>query len=272
MRELIYSRNAVYECLRAGRREVFKLLVSEGAQEKGSLGKSLQLAGERRMAVQRVPRAQLDRISDGHQGVAAEVSGYPYVALDDLTQCGHSERGEGTLAHRSEALRREADPGDRLQPLFLVLDCLQDPQNLGTLLRTAEAVGVSGVVLAQERAASITPAVVNASSGATEHLRIARVTNIVRSLKELKKADVWVVGLEDRPDAQDYVTTDWRGPLALVVGSEGEGIRRLVRETCDFLVKLPMLGKITSLNAAVAGSIVLYETLRQRRPTVQMAD
>jgi len=100
------------------------------------------------------------------------------------------------------------------------------------------------------------------------HLRIARVTNIVRSLQELKKADVWVVGLEDRPEAQDYVTLDLRGPLALVVGSEGEGIRRLVRETCDFVIKLPMLGKITSLNAAVAGSIVLYETLRQRRASV----
>jgi 23S rRNA (guanosine2251-2'-O)-methyltransferase len=122
------------------------------------------------------------------------------------------------------------------------------------------------VVIAQDRAASITPAVANASSGATEHLR-SRVTNIVRSLQELK-SDVWVVGLEDRPDAQDYVTADLRGPLALVVGSEGEGVRRLVRETCDFVIKLPMLGKITSLNAAVAGSIVLYETLRQRRASV----
>jgi len=267
MRELIYSRNAVYECLRAGRREVFKLLLSEGVQEKGALGKSLKLAGEKSIAIQRVPRAQLDRISDGHQGVAAETSGYPYVALDDLTQ-GGSGRGEGAWADRSEARRRQVGQGEGLGSLFLVLDCVQDPQNLGTLLRTAEAVGVSGVVIAQDRAASITPAVVNASSGATEHLRIARVTNIVRSLQELKKADVWVVGLEDRPEAQDYVTLDLRGPLALVVGSEGEGIRRLVRETCDFVIRLPMLGKITSLNAAVAGSIVLYETLRQRRASV----
>jgi 23S rRNA (guanosine2251-2'-O)-methyltransferase len=268
MRELIYGRNAVYECLRAGQREVYKLLVSEGAQEKGALSKSLRLAGEKSIAIQRVPRAQLDRISDGHQGVAAEVNGYPYVALDDLTQWGYSGRGEGARADRSEALGCEADQGEGLEPLFLVLDCVQDPQNLGALLRTAEAVGVSGVVIAQDRAASITPAVVNASSGATEHLRIARVTNIVRSLEKVKKADVWVVGLEDRPDAQDYVTADLRGPLALVVGSEGEGIRRLVRETCDFVIKLPMLGKITSLNAAVAGSIVLYETLRQRRASV----
>jgi 23S rRNA (guanosine2251-2'-O)-methyltransferase len=240
MRELVYGRNAVHECLRAGRREVFKLLVSEGTQEKGALAASLKLAGEKRIAVQRVPRVQLDRISQGHQGLAAEVSGYPYLALDEILPCTQT-------------------------PLLLVLDCVQDPQNLGALLRTAEAAGVSGVVIAEDRAASVTPAVVNASSGATEHLRIARVTNIARALEKLKKSDIWVVGLEDTPDAQDYATADLRGPLALVVGSEGEGIRRLVRETCDFVVKLPMLGKITSLNAAVAGSIVLYETLRQRR-------
>lgn len=240
MRELIYSRNPVHECLRAGRRDVFKLLVAQGAQEKGALAQILELAGDKRIAVQRVPRAQLDRISDGHQGVAAEVSGYPYLALDEFLTFGPS-------------------------PLLLVLDCIQDPQNLGALLRTAEAVGVGGVVIAQNRAASITPAVVNASSGATEHLRIARVTNITRALLELKRMGVWVVGLEDRPNAQDYTTADLRGPLALVVGSEGEGIRRLVHETCDFVIKLPMLGKVTCLNAAVAGSIVLYETLRQRR-------
>ncbi len=239
MRELIYGRNAVHECLRAGRREIFKLLTFEGAQEKGALAQSLKLAGERRIAVQRVPRAQLDRISQGHQGMAAEVSGYPYLALDELVTSAQV-------------------------PLVLVLDCVQDPQNLGTLLRTAEAAAVSGVVIAQDRAASITPAVVNASSGATEHLRIARVTNIVRTLEQLKKSGIWVVGLEDKPEAQDYATVDLRGPLAVVVGSEGEGIRRLVRETCDFVVKLPMLGAVTSLNVAVAGSIVLYETLRQR--------
>jgi len=242
MRELIYGRNAVHECLRAGRREVFKLIVAEGAQDKGALAASLDLAAEKRIPIQRAPRAQLDQVSQGHQGVVAEASGYPYVALDDLLRPG------------------------RL-PFFLVLDCIQDPQNLGTLLRTAEAAGVSGVIIAEDRAAAITPAVVNASSGATEHLRIARVTNITRTLQTLQKADVWVVGLEDAPDAQDYTAVDLRGPLAIVVGSEGQGIRRLVRQTCDVLVKLPMYGAVTSLNAAVAGSIVLYETLRQRGGT-----
>ena len=242
MRELIYGRNAVHECLRAKRREVFKLLVAEGAQEKGALAQSLQLAASsgKHIPVQHVPRAQLDRVSEGHQGVVAEVSGYPYVVLDDILS------------------RLTA------QPLFLVLDCVQDPQNLGTLLRTAEAVGVEGVLIAKDRAAEITPAVVNASSGATEHLAIAQVTNIARALQRLKESDVWVIGLEDAPGAQDYATVDLRGPLAIVVGSEGQGIRRLVRETCDILVRLPMRGAVSSLNAGVAGSIVLYETLRQR--------
>ena len=238
----MYGRNAVYECLRAKRREVFKLLVAEGAQEKGVLAHSLQLAASygKRTPIQRVPRVQLDRVSEGHQGVVAEVSGYPYAALDDVL---------------SQLTR---------PPLFLVLDCVQDPQNLGTLLRTAEAVGVEGVVIAKDRAAEITPTVVNASSGATEHLQIAQVTNIARTLQRLKESDVWVIGLEDAPGAQDYATVDLRGPLAIVVGSEGQGIRRLVRETCDILVRLPMRGAVSSLNAAVAGSIVLYETLRQR--------
>lgn len=240
MRELIYGRNAIHECLRAGRREVFKLIVAESAQEKGALAIILDRAAEKRITIRRAPRAQLDQVSPGHQGVIAEVSGYPYVALEDLLRPG------------------------RL-PFFLVLDCIQDPQNLGTLLRTAEAAGVSGVIIAQDRAAAITPAVVNASSGAAEHLRVARVTNITRALQALRQTDVWVVGLEDAPDAQDYTAVDLRGPLAIVVGSEGQGIRRLVRQTCDVLVKLPMYGAVTSLNAAVAGSIVLYETLRQRR-------
>jgi 23S rRNA (guanosine2251-2'-O)-methyltransferase len=248
MREFIYGRNAVYECLRAKRREVFKLLVAEGAQEKGVLAQSLQLAASsgKRTPIQRVPRAQLDRVSEGHQGVVAEVSGYPYASLDDIVN-----RLPRPFTHA---------------PLFLVLDCVQDPQNLGTLLRTAEAVGVESVVIARDRAAEITPAVVNVSSGATEHLQIAQVTNIARALQMLKKSDVWIIGLDasPAPGAQDYATVDLRGPLAIVVGSEGQGIRRLVRETCDILVKLPMRGAVSSLNAAVAGSIVLYETLRQR--------
>jgi 23S rRNA (guanosine2251-2'-O)-methyltransferase len=177
-----------------------------------------------------------------HQGVLLEAGPYPYAEADDL-------------------LRAEVPGG----PLFLVLDQVQDPQNVGTLLRSAEAVGVTGVLLPEHRAATITPAVVNASAGATEWLRIARVTNLARTLARLKERNVWVAGLEGIPEARPIDDADLRGALAIVVGSEGGGISRLVRESCDFLVRLPMRGQIGSLNAAVAGSIALYAADRQRR-------
>jgi 23S rRNA (guanosine2251-2'-O)-methyltransferase len=158
------------------------------------------------------------------------------------------------------AAARQAGPA----ALVLLLDRLQDPQNVGTLLRTAEAAGVQGVVLPEREAVAITPAVVRASAGACEHLRIARVGNLVPAMATLGEAGLWVLGLEDDPQASLYSQIDWRGPLAVVVGSEGFGLRRLVRERCDGLVRLPMHGQIGSLNAAVAGSIVLYEILRFR--------
>jgi 23S rRNA (guanosine2251-2'-O)-methyltransferase len=171
------------------------------------------------------------------------VSAYPYTDLGEiLTQA------EG----RNEP------------PLLLLLDCLEDPQNLGTLLRTAEVVGVHGVVIPKRGAVGVTPAVANVSAGATEHIQVMRVTNLVRAIGELKKRGVWVVGLEDLPQARLYSQFDLSGPLALVVGSEGRGMRRLVLESCDVMLRLPMRGHIGSLNAAVAGSIALYEAWRQR--------
>jgi 23S rRNA (guanosine2251-2'-O)-methyltransferase len=149
--------------------------------------------------------------------------------------------------------------------LFLLLDLLQDPQNVGSLLRTAEAVGVHGVVIPRRRAVGVTPAVVSASAGAVEHLRVAQVTNLARTIDELKRRDIWVAGLDTGADAGLLDQADLRGPLALVVGSEGYGLRRLVREKCDFSVRLPMRGRVASLNAAVAGSVALYEVDRQRR-------
>jgi 23S rRNA (guanosine2251-2'-O)-methyltransferase len=149
-------------------------------------------------------------------------------------------------------------------PLVLLLDLLKDPQNVGSLLRTAEAVGAHGVVIQRRRAVGITPAVVHASAGAVEHLPVAQVTNLVDAIGRLKGHDVWVVGMEAMPEAQVYTKADLTGALALVVGSEGGGLRRLVRERCDFLVQLPMHGQVASLNASVAGSVVLYEVLRQR--------
>jgi 23S rRNA (guanosine2251-2'-O)-methyltransferase len=146
-----------------------------------------------------------------------------------------------------------------------VLDALQDPQNLGSLIRTAEAVGVHGVVIPERRSAGVTPAVVNASSGAVEHMRVAQVVNLARAIDEIKRREVWVSALDDNERAQPIFSADLKGALAIVVGSEGEGVHRLVREKADFVLKLPMRGQIESLNAAVAGSVALYEALRQRQ-------
>jgi 23S rRNA (guanosine2251-2'-O)-methyltransferase len=148
-------------------------------------------------------------------------------------------------------------------PFVLVLDTLQDPQNLGTLLRTAEAVGVHGVLIPLARTATITPAVVSSSSGACEHLLVVQV-NLAQAIRTLKEEDVWVIGLDGGPEAQPAERVNLKGGLALVVGSEGEGMRRLVRESCDLLMRLPMRGQIESLNAAVAGSVVLYLALAAR--------
>jgi 23S rRNA (guanosine2251-2'-O)-methyltransferase len=243
MRETIWGRNAVYEMLRANRRQVFKLLVAEGVQERGHLTDALQIAEERSIPIQRVKRPTLDRITDTHQGIVAEVSEYPYTGIEDMLDLAQT---------RSEP------------PLILLLDVIQNPQNLGTLLRTAEAVGAHGVIIPQRRGVEVTQAVVNASSGASEHVLIAQVVNLVAAITELKAHEVWITGMDNLPEARPLDQADLRGAIGLVVGNEGEGMRRLVRESCDFLVKLPMRGQVDSLNAAVAGSIVLYEILRQR--------
>ncbi len=244
MKEWIVGRNPVYEVLRAERRDVFRLQVAAGVEEKGRLSEILRMAAKRKLPVARASRQQLDSLGEGNQGVALEVSGYPYVALADVV-----ERA-----------------GQRQEPPFvLVLDLLQNPQNLGTLFRTAEAVGVHGILIPLRRAAGVTPAVVHASAGASEHLLVAQV-NLAQALETLKQdAGVWVMGLEGSPQAEPYDRVRMDGPLALVVGSEGEGMRDLVRRSCDVLVGLPMLGKIESLNAAVAGSIILYKALSDRQ-------
>jgi 23S rRNA (guanosine2251-2'-O)-methyltransferase len=236
MKEFIYGRNPVYETLRVKRRQVFDLLVAEGAQEKGRLSEILQMAKERKIPVQRVPRTRLDKLSDSAQGIAAEVDGYPYVNLVDiLSRVNHS--GE---------------------PLFvLILDTIQNPQNLGSLIRTAESVGVHGVVIPGHRAAEVTPAVVSASAGASEHMLIAQA-NLAQAMDELKAAGAWIVGLDEDPSSQEPDKVSLTGALAVVVGSEGEGLRPLVKQKCDFIMRLPMRGQIESLNAAVAGSVALY--------------
>lgn len=236
MKEWIVGRNPVYETLRAGRRHAFRLLVAEGVQEKGRLEEIQKLAAAKKVPVNRAPRRQVDSLGDGNQGVALEAAGFPYSTLDDiLERAGESQE----------------------PPFVLILDTIQDPQNLGSLLRTAEIVGVHGVLLPYRRTATVTPAVVSASSGASEHLQIAQA-NLAQAIETLKQTGIWVIGLEGSDAARYPQEVRLDGPLALVVGNEGEGMRSLVRNSCDLLLRLPMRGQIDSLNAAVAGSIALY--------------
>lgn len=241
--EFLYSRNAVYETLRAARREIFRLQIADGSQEKGRLAEIINLAKARRVPVERLPRPRLDKIHPNHQGVVAEVSPYPYSDLLSILE-------------RASAQNES--------PFILILDTLQDPQNFGTLLRTAEACGVHGVIIPLAHTVQVTPAVVNASSGASEHLLIAQ-SNLAQAIEALQQENIWVVGLDQKGETLgEGNQRHLQGALALVVGSEGEGIRPLVKSKCDTLLKLPMRGAIESLNAAVAGSVALYLAYLQR--------
>lgn len=241
MKEFIYSRNAVHEVLLAKRRQVFSIEIAEGAQEKGTLAEIVKLAGQQKIKVNRVPRGKLDKVHQNHQGVVAEVSAYPYSDLVDILD---SIKGE--------------------PPFILILDSLQDPQNFGTLIRTAEAVGVHGIVIPLARTVEVTPSVVNASSGASEHLLIAK-SNLAQAMETLKAENVWLVGLDQAGAEIEPDSRHLKGALGLVVGSEGEGIHELTRKKCDIVLKLPMKGKIESLNAAVAGSVALYLAYLNRK-------
>jgi 23S rRNA (guanosine2251-2'-O)-methyltransferase len=243
LKEWIIGRNPVMEVLVTKRREVFRLLLATNVEEKGRVAEMTQMARARKIPVERVAREKLASMGENPQGVALEVSRYPYVDISDIT----------TLAERKQ------------EDLFLLmLDLVQNPQNLGTLLRTAEAAGVHGVLIPPHRAAEVTPAVVSASAGATEHLLIAQ-GNLVQICKELKKDNAWVIGLEGGEGSKRIQDVPLKGPIVLIVGNEGEGMRPLVKDTCDFLLSLPMLGNIESLNAAVAGSIVLYQVVLERQ-------
>ncbi len=236
MKEFIYGRNPVYETLRAKRRQFFQLLVSENAKEKGRLAEIIQMARAQNIKVYRAPRKRMDKIAPHNQGIALEVSGYPYHNVLDIVDKAES----------------------RQEPLFvLLLDTLQDPQNFGTLLRTAESVGVHGVIIPLARTAQVSASVVNASSGASEHLIIAQ-SNLAQAIGTLKESGAWIIGLEGSEQAQNPSEIQLDGAIGIIVGSEGKGMRPLVRKSCDLLMKLPMQGEIESLNAAVAGSVALY--------------
>lgn len=241
----LFGRHAVREALRANRRSFARLFIADGVQRDAAvIADILALAKGRGVRVETAARDQLDRATPQNHGVVLECGDYPLVNLDDILDYAAAQSAS---------------------PLVLMLDTIQDPQNLGTLIRTAEAAGVHGVVMAQHRSVSVTPAVVHASSGAAEHMRMAQVVNLARTIEELKDHGIWVAALHGDAEARDIYSVNLTGGLALVVGNEGEGVRRLLRDKSDFVLKLPMVGTVESLNAAVAGSVALYEVLRQRR-------
>ena len=243
--EWLFGRNPVEEALAAGRRTASEIVLPPPfPDEDDQIRRIRDEARDRHIVVRTMDRVQLDKLTrfGHHQGVALKTTGYPYVDFDELLR----------------------DAQDDENSLVVVLDHLEDPQNVGSILRTACAVGVTGVVIPEDRACGITPAAVRASAGGAEHIKVAHVVNLVRAIKDLKDAGLWFTGLDWGEDAKPYTKIDFKGRVGLVVGAEGRGISRLVRENCDFIAELPMPGGFESLNAGVATAVTLYEILRQR--------
>lgn len=240
--DMVAGRNAVMEALK-GSRSVNKLMIANGSTE-GSIKEIIAVAKEKGVNTQYWDRSKLDSIARGirHQGVLAQVAPVQYAELEDILQVAK----------------------DRNEPPFIVLlDELEDPHNLGAILRTADAAGVHGVLIPKHRSCPLSATVAKTSAGAVEHVPVARVGNLVQTIKKLKQEGLWVAAAD--MDGKDYYDTDLTGPLLLIIGSEGQGVGRLVKEQCDFVVRIPMVGKINSLNASVAGSILMYEAMKQRR-------
>lgn len=240
--DVLVGRNAVTEALKSGR-GINKLWIASGDRE-GSVSEIAALAKERGIVVQYVERAKIEALAGGHrhQGVLAYVAPVPYAELDDILKAAE-EKGEA--------------------PFLVLLDELEDPHNLGALLRTADATGVHGILIPKRRSVSLNATVAKTSAGAVEYVPVARIGNVAQTLKKLKEKGFWVAGA-DMDGEKAYYEADLTGPLVLVVGSEGRGMSRLTKEACDFIVSMPMVGRINSLNASVAGSILMYESMRQR--------
>jgi len=238
---IIEGRNPIIEALK-NNRSIEKIMVNKASKE-GSIKKILAMAKENKVIIQEVDRHKLDEMSESHahQGVIAITSDYRYYDLDEILEIP-KERGE--------------------DPFFIILDGITDPHNLGSIIRTADAVGAHAVIIPKRRSVQITPIVAKASAGAVEYLPVCKVTNIVNTIKTLKENGLWIAAVD--MDGQTFYQQNLGGPLGLVVGSEGEGISRLVKQNCDFTVSMPMSGNVTSLNASVAGGILLYEVYRQR--------
>lgn len=243
--EWIYGRRPVIEVLRSGRRHFHEVVMAETKDRSPELDEIRRLAATCNVFVKSAGREELARYTNegNHQGVAVRTGGYPYSSIEDVL----------------------ARIEDEENAIVLVLDHIEDPQNVGSLLRTAEAAGVAGVIIPEDRASGVTASAVRASAGASEHLCIAKVVNIVQAMKQLQKENVWLTGLDMGPQSKPYTEIDFRGKCGIIVGSEGTGLGRLVYETCDFIASLPMLGAIESLNAGVAGGIALFEAVRQQQ-------
>jgi 23S rRNA (guanosine2251-2'-O)-methyltransferase len=242
MTDFLFRRNTVLEALRGDRRQIYRLWIQEGAHGTGPIVASARSRG---IPIETAGKQKLSQLAgdSSHQGVLLETGPYEYSHLENIMSLAN-ERDE--------------------KPFLLLFDLLHGPQNIGTILRAAEACGIHGVVLQDRRAPDITPSVTIYSAGATEHLLIAQVTNLVQAIRELKAAGVWIVGLDMAEESQTIGESDLNIPLGIVLGHEGSGLRRLVRKNCDFLLKLPMRGQVASLNAATAGSIALYAAWQAR--------
>jgi 23S rRNA (guanosine2251-2'-O)-methyltransferase len=242
--EILYGVHPVEEALKAGRRRFDHVIVARERQD-ARLEKLVADCRQAGVRVRQESREQLTQLAGtaSHQGVVAVVRPQEFLTIEDLFEPSSSASGAR---------------------LLLALDGVEDPQNLGALLRVADGAGVDGVILTERRSAPISPVAVKASAGATEHLRIARVVNLVRALEELKRQNIWVIGLDER-GSSDYDQFDFSGNCVLVLGREGAGLHDLVRRTCDHLLRIPMAGGVSSLNVSAAGAVVLYEAFRQRR-------
>jgi 23S rRNA (guanosine2251-2'-O)-methyltransferase len=243
MTDTIEGRNSVFEALKA-ERPIHKILLAKNLERHSVIAEILNLARSRSVPVEYVDRQIIDRqsLSTVHQGVLAFTSAKEYYDLDDLL-----------------AIPREKNE----TAFFAILDGIEDPYNLGAVIRTADAAGVHGVIIREKRAVGLTSIVEKASSGALEYVPVARVTNISQTIEELKKENIWIVGI-DQSAENEYTRIDFKTATAIVIGGEGKGISQLVKQHCDFLARIPMKGKITSLNASVAAAVVMYEVLKQR--------
>jgi 23S rRNA (guanosine2251-2'-O)-methyltransferase len=242
---VVYGMNPVRELLRSDAEGVAELWLAEGGERPRAFAELERAARDRGAKVRSAPRQRLDRLAGvtQHQGIVAVVADYRYREVEEI------------LAAAAASGR---------PPLVVLLDGVEDPHNLGAIVRSAHALGAHGVVVPRDRASGVTPSAAKASAGAVEHVPVARVTNLVRTLEELKEAGIWAVGLVPDGD-QDLARVDMRGPTALVIGGEGQGIRPLVRKCCDHVARIPMAGRVGSLNASAAAAITLYEAARQRR-------